>query len=206
MKSARPTQSPAETPQHPLGQDPEFEQALDAFAEAAKSTLEEMFKGKLNALEERITALSERAANMPALLKRATTAEQRVESLERELKTANDAARTRGPQAGTRINPPATGATPARPKRPEAKPPARLPSKPTLQDVIAFLGERGFSLENHRPSGGHVWVFSNEEQFASVRMELKSAGIRVIYHPRGRPLKPVPQFQIDPEKGLTDSL
>lgn len=204
MKSARTTQSPAETPRHPLGQDPEFEQALDAFAEAAKSTLEEMFKGKLKALEERITALSERAANMPALLKRATTAEQRVESLERELKAANDAARTRGPQAGTRIDPPATGATPARPKRPEAKPRIKLPRSPTLSDVIDFLRAQGFPPQNNRPVGGGVWVFADKDQFAEVLVELKSAGIGATYFPRGRRLKPGPQFEIDPTKVLND--
>jgi hypothetical protein len=205
MKNASANQSAAKQVDSPLGLDPDFELALDAFATAAKETMDELFKRQFASLETRIGTLSEKAAAMPALLKRATAAEQRVAALESELRDAREAARTAGGRSSPRIEPPVSAPELVRPQKPKAKRKTTLPRSPTLGDVIRFLSERGFKPKNNRPLGGGVWVFADSVQFAAVLSELRSVGVGVTYHPKGRSREPGrPQYEIDPAKVLAD--
>lgn len=188
-------------PPHPLGPDPEFEQALDEFSEAAKRTMEALLRERVQALEERIVALAAKMTATEVMRKKQVTdVRTQVERLQTEL--ANALARGTPPAepAGTVPvpTPPPHRPGPARGARDSDK----VPPDPTLDDVIKFLKRHGFNVDNKRPLGGGLWVYADSAEFESTKKALQSAGVGVRYHPGGRRLKPDPQFEIDPAKVL----
>lgn len=209
MSAKRTVQSSSSQPSLSGTPDPDFDQALDEFARALQQTLETLLRERIAAIDERITGLTAIANSREALVERATAAEARISKLQHQL--AKALARANQPDGG--VPTPTAEPSGAEPEpdrsvppmpRPPAKPRIRVPMNPTLNDVIAFLVKSGFRPQNNRKVGGGVWVFANQEQFAQVLKELKSAGIGARYFPRGRKLQPGPQYEIDPSKVLPD--
>jgi hypothetical protein len=209
MNAKRTDPSSSKQPPSSLGLDPDFERALDEFTEASRRTLETLIRERIAALDEQIVALAAKAKSTAALVERATSAEAQIMVLQQQLADAisrlelrgDESLRTSAEVADGTARADRGGRQPARRARESRQ---EISRNPTLGDVIEFLSRRGFEAQNSRKQGGGVWVFANEEQFAPVLKELKSAGIGTRYFPRGRSLKPGPQYEIDPFKALRD--
>lgn len=191
-----------DSPGHPLGPDPEFERALDEFAEASRQSLESLFRGRMQALEERIAGLASKANSTEVLIGRALAAEEQVARLQRELAKAKAVGlpATRSVEPATQSTSPPIDPISGAGRRIKAA--ENLRPNPSLDDVIKFLLHRGFDVDNKRPLGGGLWVYADQDAFETTAKTLQSAGVGVRYHPRGRRLKPDPQFEVDPAKVL----
>ncbi len=205
--SAKRTEQPASTKAtSPVMPDPDFDQALTDFCRISRETLENILRERVAALDKRLADIEEHTRSNEALIERATTAEAQITVLRQQLEEA--LAKAKRSDQGPHRDPSPSGATPRAvivappPSRRPPVPRREIPANPRLQDVIEFLARRGFVAQNNRAQGGGVWVFANDEEFASVLKELKSAGIGARYHPRGRALKKGPQYEIDPFKVL----
>lgn len=200
MKSNQAEQSSSKSMPNPLGPNAEFEQALDEFIAASKRTMETLLHERVQALEQRIEALKVKLSATEAIRNQVTDAKTQVERLQKELASALARGTPPAESAGT-----SRGPTPP-PHRPGpgrgARDSDKIPSDPTLDDVITFLKRHGFNVDNKRPLGGGLWVYADSAEFEATKKALQSAGVEVRYYPRGRRLKPDPQFEIDPAKVL----
>lgn len=183
----------------PLGLDEDFDQALDEFVELAETTLERILVERLAAIEERLKGIAaDRSAASESLLTRATSAEAELAVLKSQL-----AMRKLGEVTNEAPHP-----TPkSRPRSSRGRTGFRLtgiPENPNLHDVIQFLMRQGFEVDNKRPQGGGLWVYSDKADFAKAASALKAAGIGVRFHPEGRKRRPGPQYEIDPFKVLPE--
>lgn len=207
--SAKRTDQPSSTkPTSPVVPDLDFDQALNDFCRISQETVENILRERVAALDKRLADLEENAHSHEALIERATTAEAQITVLQQQLAEAlakaknSDQAPPRNPSPPVATPRAGTVARPPSRRPPEPRP--EIPANPRLKDVIEFLARRGFRAQNNRAQGGGVWVFANDDEFASVLKELKSAGIRARYFPRGRRLQAAPQYEIDPFKVLPD--
>lgn len=192
----------------PVVPDQDFDSALNDFCRISRETLENILRERIAAVDKRLADLEEHMRSNEALVERATKAEAQITVLQQKLEAA--LAEAKKPDQDPHRNlshlgaPSRTGIVARPPSRRPPEPRPEIPANPRLQDVIEFLARRGFRAENNRSQGGGVWVFANDEEFASALKELKSAGIGARYFPRGRKLRAAPQYEIDPFKVLPD--
>jgi hypothetical protein len=179
-----------------IGEDAEFELALQDFAEASIRTLERLLAERLGQLDDRIAVLAKRAQQLEVLEARTKAAEDEAASLRKQLQERGTFVTNNG--ATTVQAEPVRRPTPTKTEEKRSK----LPANPSLRDVVAFLVKQGLNVQDNRRQGGSLWVFADDKQFAETKGALAAAGIGARYFPRGRTLRPGPQYEIDPEKAL----
>ncbi len=172
--------------QLPNDADPEFDSAIEEFVDSARRILERELGDRVQKLSDRLIALEQRLK----------AADEQIASLREQLRVGAVIRR------GESMPVPAdeTGSA-ARASEPTRRAP-EIPENPTLADVVRFLRQRGFTVQDNRSQGGSLWVLADAAAFEGARNDLAAAGIQSRYFPRGRALKPGPQYEIDPAKVL----